>query len=151
MKRFLPLILLGLLTLTGCAGLFEEEKRATTTRGPTIMPRAEEAKQEAIAKDQGCKYLDKGIASWYGYELYGNKTANGEKFQPMGITAAHRTLPFGTIVKVVMDNGGNSDGVFVRINDRGPFKKGRIIDLSKGAAEKLGMRDLQNVHIYQCS
>lgn len=144
------LVALTVLSLAGCAGIFEEE-RQQASKPPRIMPRAEEVKHEAIAKDQGCEFLDKGIASWYGYELYGNKTANGEKFEPMGITAAHRTLPFGTIVKVVMDDGRNPDGVFVRINDRGPFKAGRIIDLSKGAREKLGMRDLQNVHLYRCS
>jgi rare lipoprotein A len=99
-----------------------------------------------------CVLLNKGLASWYGYELAGNKTANGEKFNPEGITAAHRTLPFGSIVKVVMDNGrGNPDGVYVRINDRGPFVKGRIIDLSWGAAKKLGMKDTKPVHIYRCS
>lgn len=149
LHRFL-IITLTILSLSGCAGIFEEERRPPGKAGQ-VMPRIDEIKQEALANNQGCTYFEKGLASWYGYELYGNKTANGEKFQPMGITAAHRTLPFGTIVKVVMDNGGNPDGVFVRINDRGPFKKGRIIDLSKGAAEKLGMPDLRPVHIYRCS
>lgn len=150
MIRFLSTLILIVLTLTGCAGIFEEERRGTVKR-PPVTTVFDEAEQERIAKKQGCKFLDEGLASWYGYELYGNKTANGEKFQPMGITAAHRTLPFGTMVKVVRaDGGGNQDGVFVRINDRGPFKKGRIIDLSKGAAEKLGMPDLKPVQIYTC-
>jgi rare lipoprotein A len=75
-----------------------------------------------------------GMASYYGK---GEKTATGEDFDPSGMTAAHRTLPFGTRVKVTrVDNG---DSVVVRINDRGPFKAGRVIDLSEGAAENLGI------------
>ncbi len=98
-----------------------------------------------------CKFLDKGLASWYGHELAGNHTANGEMFNPDGISAAHPSLPFGSIVHVKMDNGkGNPQGVTVRINDRGPFVKGRIIDLSWGAAKKLGMMDTQPVKIYLC-
>ena len=75
-----------------------------------------------------------GLASYYGQ---GEKTATGESFDPMGMTAAHRTLPFGTKVKVTRVDTG--DSVVVRINDRGPFKPGRVIDLSQGAAENLGI------------
>jgi rare lipoprotein A len=75
-----------------------------------------------------------GLASYYGQ---GEVTATGEKFDPKGMTAAHRTLPFGTRVRVTRVDTGNS--VVVRINDRGPFKPGRIIDLSEGAAEDLDM------------
>lgn len=139
------LFFLIVLMLAGCAGV---PKGIDKTR----MSPVEEKTQDEIAAKQGCSFYEKGLASWYGYELYGNKTANGEKFQPMGITAAHKTLPFGTIVKVLLDNGkGNPEGVFVRINDRGPFVKGRVIDLSKGAAQKLGMPDTKPVHIYRCS
>lgn len=101
---------------------------------------------------KNCTFYQKGLASWYGHELAGNHTANGEMFNPDGISAAHRTLPFGTILKVMMDNGkGNPEGVYVRINDRGPFVKGRIIDLSWGAAKKLGMMDTKPVHVFRCS
>lgn len=109
----------------------------------------------------GCQYLDSGLASWYGKEmakgkkngqLIFNPTASGEKFNPDGISAAHRKLPFGTYVRVVLDKpGADPEGVVVRINDRGPFARGRIIDLSWGAAKKLGMMNTQPVHIYQCS
>lgn len=75
-----------------------------------------------------------GQASWY---KMGKMTANGERYNPMGMTAAHRTLPFGTRVKV--KNLRNGRTVVVRINDRGPFAKRRIIDVSMGAARKLGM------------
>ena len=82
-------------------------------------------------------YYETGIASWYGPGFDGNLTANGEVYDMNGISAAHKTLPFGTIVRVVDLETGRS--IVVRINDRGPFVEGRIIDLSKGAAEKLGM------------
>jgi rare lipoprotein A len=82
-------------------------------------------------------YYETGIASWYGPGFHGNLTANGEVYDMNGISAAHKTLPFGTIVRVIDRETGHS--IVVRINDRGPFIEGRIIDLSKGAAEKLGM------------
>ena len=82
-------------------------------------------------------YYETGIASWYGPGFHGNLTANGEVYDMNAISAAHKTLPFGTIVRVVDRETGRS--IVVRINDRGPFVEGRIIDLSKGAAEKLGI------------
>jgi len=84
-------------------------------------------------------YYEVGIASWYGPGFDGNRTANGEIYDMNGISAAHKTLPFGTIVRVVELDTGRS--IVVRINDRGPFVEGRIIDLSKGAAEELGIVD----------
>jgi len=78
-----------------------------------------------------------GQASWYGPGFYGNRTANGEVFRPGTYTAAHRSLPFGTRVKVTNLNNGRS--AVVRINDRGPFTGGRIIDLAQGAASDLGV------------
>ena len=77
------------------------------------------------------------MASWYGPGFNGNLTANGERYNMNGISAAHKTLPFGTVVRVTNLNNGRS--VNVRINDRGPFVKNRIIDLSKGAAKKIDM------------
>lgn len=78
-----------------------------------------------------------GTASWYGSES-GSRTANGERFQPDGLTAAHRTLPFGTRVRVTDLSTGRS--VVVRINDRGPARwTHRVIDLSRGAARALGI------------
>jgi rare lipoprotein A len=78
-----------------------------------------------------------GQASWYGPGFYGNRTANGETFRPGTLTAAHRTLPFGTLVRVT--NLWNGRSAVVRINDRGPFHGGRIIDLAHGAAQQLGV------------
>ena len=77
-----------------------------------------------------------GVASWYGPGFAGRKTASGERFDPSQYTAAHRTLPFGSRVRVTR----NGRSVVVRINDRGPFHGGRVIDLSQAAAEDLGIR-----------
>ncbi|WP_068829520.1 septal ring lytic transglycosylase RlpA family protein [Pseudomonas sp. BMS12] len=82
-------------------------------------------------------YRDEGQASWYGAQHQGKPTASGERFDQNALTAAHRQLPFGTRVRVT--HLGNGRQVTVRINDRGPFAKGRIIDLSRRAAEQLGM------------
>jgi rare lipoprotein A len=84
----------------------------------------------------GMARAEQGIASYYGRES-GPRTASGERFDPNALTAAHRTLPFGTIVRVTHSRDGRS--VIVRINDRGPFIKGRIIDLSAAAAQAIGM------------
>ena len=81
--------------------------------------------------------MEEGIASWYGKPYHGRTTASGERYDMHALTAAHRTLPFQTMVKVI--NLDNRRSVVVRITDRGPFIKGRIIDLSKAAAKKLDM------------
>ena len=78
-----------------------------------------------------------GMASYYGNELAGNRTASGERFDPGELTAAHRSLPFGSMVRVT--NTSNGDSVIVRINDRGPFSHGRVIDVSHAAAREIGM------------
>lgn len=86
---------------------------------------------------QHLQYDQVGIASWYGPGFHGKRTANGEIFDMYALTAAHKTLPFNTLVKVVdLDTGR---WVVVRINDRGPFVPGRIIDLSYAAAKELGI------------
>ena len=84
--------------------------------------------------------LQRGSASWYGPRFHGRRTANGERYDMHGFTAAHRTLPFGTIVRVRGLRTGRE--VEVRINDRGPFAPGRVIDLSRAAADSLGMLGL---------
>lgn len=99
---------------------------AYTVRGTTYVPAAAPT------------YDALGYASWYGNES-GNRTANGERFRPGWITAAHTTLPLPTYVEVTALDTGRR--IIVRINDRGPFaQNGRIIDLSRGAAEQLGIR-----------
>jgi rare lipoprotein A len=79
-----------------------------------------------------------GMASYYGRELAGNRTASGERFNPSDLTAAHRSLPLGSKVRVT--NPRTGDSVIVRINDRGPFHASRLIDLSEAAAGEIGIR-----------
>lgn len=95
--------------------------------GGAATPQAEAHSGQIIA----------GAASWYGGKFHGRLTANGERFDKFALTAAHRTLPFGTRVRVTNTRNGRS--VIVRINDRGPFHGNRVIDLSRGAAEAVGM------------
>ena len=123
----------AVLTLSACAGtkyrpVADAPVRvgpAYTVRGTTYVPAAASA-YDAI-----------GYASWYGSES-GNRTANGEQFRPGWITAAHTTLPLPTYVEVTALDTGRR--IIVRVNDRGPFARGRVIDLSRGAAEELGMK-----------
>ncbi len=82
-------------------------------------------------------HLGDGIASYYGAELGGNRTANGERFDPNALTAAHRSLSFGS--RVAVTNLANGQEVVVRVNDRGPFSKARVIDISYAAAKQIGM------------
>jgi rare lipoprotein A len=107
-----------------------------------IIPRPEtqEASRPTLPTPTPSTIIGTGLASWYGAKHHGKRTASGEIFDQNKFTAAHRTLPWGSIVKVTnLDNGKS---VEVRINDRGPFPKGRIIDLSRAAARALGMVEL---------
>jgi rare lipoprotein A len=101
-----------------------ETDSRSVSRGPT-------------GKGRVVRSLGNGVASFYGKRFHGRLTANGERFNMNAMTAAHKTLKFGTKVKVTYLRNGRS--VVVRINDRGPFIKGRHIDLSRRAAERLGM------------
>ena len=91
------------------------------------------------------KHLGVGIASWYGPGFYGRRTADGELFRKGTLTAAHRTLPFGTIVRVINLENGRS--INVRINDRGTFEYHRVIDIAHGAASELKMMRAGEVNV----
>lgn len=91
-----------------------------------------------LTLDLGIK--DQGVASWYGKEFHGKLAANGEVFDMTAYTAAHRKLPLGSVVRVV--NLTNGKSVQVRINDRGPYVAGRMLDLSRAAARELGMVEI---------
>lgn len=103
--------------------------------GPDVSA-AESAQAIAAPPAQG-GVLAEGIASWYGLEFHGRRTASGERFDMNALTAAHPSLPFGT--RVLVRNPQNGRSVVVRINDRGPHVDNRIIDLSHAAARALGM------------
>lgn len=91
----------------------------------------------------GAQAAECGRASWYALH---SMTANGERMNPSAMTAAHKSLPFGTRIKVI--NKANGKSIVVRINDRGPFIRGRIVDLSKAAARSIGM--IQSGHAKVC-
>ncbi len=102
-------------------------------------PAAEYIKEEEYGwKTLNGEWVQEGIASWYGSNFHGGPTASGETYDMYSLTAAHRELPFNTVVKVT--HLGNNRSVVVRINNRGPFIEGRVIDLSKKAAEAIGMK-----------
>ena len=107
--------------------------RAYKVKGKTYYPMASAA-----------GYSEQGLASWYGYES-GNRTAMGTHFKPKEYTAAHKTLPLPSKVRVTNLHNGLS--IVVLVNDRGPFKKNRLIDLSHGAAKEIGLHGLAKVKV----
>ena len=98
------------------------------------------SKPTELHADTQVASFQQGSASWYGDKFHNRLTANGERYNMNAMTAAHKTLPFGTLVRVESPSTGKS--VVVRINDRGPYAKGRIIDLSRAAATQLGVKDM---------
>jgi len=112
-----------------------ESTSRTTTRTPEPTPTPEPAEKPKAKAKKG--KTEKGLASWYGEPYHGRRTASGEIYDMHEMTAAHRTLEFGTRVKVTRRDTGAA--VKVRITDRGPFIKGRIVDLSYAAAKKIGL------------
>lgn len=137
----LSLLSLGCLVLSGCFNLSGgkirgggggyssgpvKQSKPYTIRGVTYYPLA-----------SGVGFSEEGVASWYGRDFHGKKTANGERYDMYGMTAAHKLLPFNTQVRVT--NLSNGKSVVVRVNDRGPFVEKRVIDLTHTAASKIGM------------
>jgi len=128
--RLAAVLLPALAALQGCAiPLMKAPEAHQQEAAPEgDVPAAEAEEREPFQR---------GIASWYGLPFHGRKTANGERFDMNALTAAHPSLPFGTRVKVRSLVNGRE--VIVRINDRGPFTPGRIIDLSHAAAKAIGL------------
>jgi|SRR5690554_2378736 len=100
-------------------------------------PNESNAKNESLVKNSLIEFVDKGMmkASWYGPRFHGKLTANGEVYDQMAFTAAHKWLKFGTLLRIT--NPANNKSIIVRINDRGPYIPGRHLDLSKAAAMEL--------------
>ncbi len=116
--RVFALLLAAVLGLGGCA--------SPPSQGSSTSTSAPEGRE-----------IERGVASWYGAQHHGRRTASGEVFDMNAFTAAHKTLPFGTRVRVF--NPASGQAVVVRINDRGPFTPGRVIDLSRAGAERIGL------------
>ncbi len=128
-----------LLLCTACGGGYQTrvlDSPATAGLKPHQKPYTVNGQRyEPLASHQG--FVQQGLASWYGRKFHGRKTSNGETYNMYAMTAAHKTLPLGTSVRVY--NLTNGRQTVVRVNDRGPFVEGRIIDLSYSAADKLGV------------
>lgn len=143
MKRLLIAALLA------CAGSFCQAQQAHESAELEAAAEAAlvaaDTLGQAVDATQAPPPSQSGIASWYGPGFHGGKTANGETFNMDGFTAAHRWLPFGSWVRV--QNMVNGRSVDVRINDRGPFIKQRIIDLSRAAAKALGLGGTRQVEL----
>lgn len=112
-------------------------------RAPQLAPALDKNQETAAYKPTGRS--QRGLASWYGGQFHGRRTASGLRFNQFALTAAHRTLPFGTLVRVT--NQRNHKSCMVKITDRGPYAHGRIIDLSKGAAQAIGMPGVAKVSL----
>lgn len=143
MNRFkLFILFLFILLVSGCSTktkspyIYYDTPQAQTTSHPTMRPYVVRGIQYyPTVVSVGEKFS--GNASWYGPDFHGKLTSNGEVYDMYGMTAAHKTLPMNTVVKVVNKNNGRE--AIVRINDRGPFVATRIIDLSKSAANELNI------------
>jgi len=134
-RSLLAIVLAGFF-LIACGGkktpaTTEPGKQKATQRPYTVLGKRYEPLKSHVG------FTQEGIASWYGKDFHGKKTSNGEVYDMHAMTAAHKTLPLGVFVKV--RNRDNGKEAIVRVNDRGPFVKNRIIDLSYSAAKKLGV------------
>ena|SRR5215468_9710349 len=147
-------LLLSVFAITGCAGrkptvsntptapvptppATEEEAKRSTSRLPEPQPASAAPKSSRPTESNSPSiYVEEGNASWYGVPFHGRKASNGETYDMNKMTAAHRTLPFESMVRVTNLNNGRT--TTVRITDRGPFVDNRIIDLSRAAAEEIG-------------
>ena len=131
-------ILLPLLLLAGCVSQPSTQRPEAPATPPTTPAPSVSAPAKPVAKPAAePSYQAKGKASYYASRHHGRRTASGERLNNNAFTAAHRELPFGTRVKVT--NLSNDRSVVVRITDRGPHTRGRLIDLSQAAARELGM------------
>jgi rare lipoprotein A len=138
-----PLAMLGLAASYAAPAFAEQpatylaaSASAAATAVPGSLVETNALKQPTLTP--AYRTIGSGKASYYGRELAGNRTASGERFDPSDLTAAHRTLPLGSKVRIT--NTRTGDSVIVRINDRGPFHSNRLIDMSEAAARRIGIR-----------
>ncbi|MEI6127183.1 MAG: septal ring lytic transglycosylase RlpA family protein [Pseudomonadota bacterium] len=136
--KIIIFLLITAFVLSSCAGRVAPPRTVPSKLPPSLRPyEINGVRYYPIPSALG--YTEEGIASWYGDDFHGKPTSSGEPYNMHGMTAAHKTLPLGTHVKVVHRENGKS--IIVRVNDRGPFVSGRIIDLTYSAAKQLGMVD----------
>ncbi len=138
--RVLSLFLLFFVFVAGCGGPAYRTRVIDTPETRELKGHQKPYEVNGIRYDPMLDhrgYVEEGLASWYGKDFHGRKTSNGEIYDMYAMTAAHKTLPLGVYVRV--ENRQNGAKAVVRVNDRGPFVKGRIIDLSYTAASQLGV------------
>lgn len=129
------------------------ERSGDEVRRQTIAAKIEVPKEEpsvieklnTVASNTVRKFSQNGVASWYGRQFHGRKTASGERFDMNALTAAHRSLPLNCYIRVTNKNNGKS--VIVKVNDRGPFHGNRVLDLSYGAAKRIGLTDAGTTNV----
>jgi peptidoglycan lytic transglycosylase len=145
------LYILVMVALVGFTIIKEDRNTNETATSEDITTSVNE--EDVTLNNSIIRYTDQGkwTASWYGPRFHGKLTANGEIYDQMAFTAAHKSLKFGTLLKIT--NPRNQESVIVRINDRGPYIRGRQIDLSKAAALQIGLFDkgVQKVQVEQVS
>jgi rare lipoprotein A len=124
--------ILSVLTLAACGTPSKPDGRSSYKVGGTYVIAG-----QVYTPSEDLRYNESGMASWYGPGFHGKRTANGEAYDQHAMTAAHRTLPMPSVVRVTNLSNGNT--VILRVNDRGPFAHNRIIDVSRAAAERLDM------------
>ena len=144
------LIILVMISLVGFTLVSKEESNNIEN---IVKETVSTSDHGAVVNASVINYIDKGTmtASWYGPHFHGRKTANGEFYNQMAFTAAHKKLRFGTLLRIT--NPRNNTSVIVRINDRGPYIRGRELDLSRASANVLGITDrgYQKVKVDQVS
>jgi len=133
--RQMGTLLVCLMLVTGCSSGSSYQQAATSVK----VGKPYQIDGQWYYPEMVDHYREVGVASWYGVPFHGRKTANGETYDMHGMTAAHPTLPLPSVARVTNLQNGRS--VVVRINDRGPFAKQRVIDLSRRAAWELGFKD----------
>lgn len=136
-RYFRQMLVCGLFLCACLTASAQESTAAKTDDQPAVAINTEPSKTEEMLAEEAKHELSVGIASYYAAKFHGRRTASGEKFSSKLLTAAHLTLPFGTQLKVT--NLRNMKSVIVRVNDRGPHVKGRIVDLSRAAAQAIGL------------
>ncbi len=145
------LYILVMVALVGFTIIKEDRNTNETATSEDITTSVNE--EDVTLNNSIIRYTDQGkwTASWYGPRFHGKLTANGEIYDQMAFTAAHKSLKFGTLLKIT--NPRNQESVIVRINDRGPYIRGRQLDLSKAAALQIGLFDkgVQKVQVEQVS
>ena len=137
MNKIKHLILMMLVAAMMASCSSSKPTSGTSSKGKSVARTTTTTTKGSSSSGAKVGAVSKGQASYYADKFHGKATASGEKYDKKKLTAAHRTLPFGTVVRVT--NKKNNKSVDVRINDRGPFSSGRIIDLSRAAAEKIAM------------